>query len=368
MESNILSKNNVSSNAYAPGLSPKDLFLRVPDKEVINLASNESPYQLNDSVLNHINKNLLSLTRYPDDECLVLKKALSDHVHVSVDSLYLGNGSSEVLFSIGKVFLGAESDALYSEYSFVVYKMIAEAMKSKSVVVPSKNWGHDLDAMLDAITSSTKIIFIANPNNPTGTWLAADELADFIDKVPGNIIIVVDEAYFEFTDHLNLLDTTKLINKYKNLIVTRTFSKAYGLAGIRLGYAVAATETISLLNRAKLPYSINTLALAAGEAAIKDKHYLSDNISSSIIQKNKLYNAFDGLGVNYIESAANFVTFDAGITCDYLYESLAKHGVLVRPLSNYAMPHHLRVTIGSSFEIDEFIRVMKLVWVSLMSR
>lgn len=359
MSSQISATKSESTNAYAPGFSAKDLSIHMCENKVINLASNESPHHLNEFVLNHIRQSIKSINRYPDNDCIKLKQTIAEHIGVNSDSVFLGNGSSEVLFSIGKCLLDSDSDVIYSQYSFIVYKMIAEAMGSRSIVTPAKKWGHDLDVILSKITSSTRVIFIANPNNPTGTWLETKELAAFIRRVPDYVTIVVDEAYFEFTNHLNYLDTTHLVNNHKNLIVTRTFSKAYGLAGIRLGYAIANPSLINILNKTKLPYSINSLALIAGEAAIQDIQYLKNHIASNNKQKNRLYDEFDKLGIEYIVSAANFVSFDAGQRFQSVYKTLAKNGILVRPLSNYGMPHHLRVTVGTNYEIDEFIKAIK---------
>lgn len=358
MNSQIMEKHT-SSNAYAPGLNLKDLKVNCAKKRVINLASNESPFNLNKTVVDYIQRNITGITRYPDNDGIELKMELGKHLGVDIDSLLLGNGSTEVLYLIGKSFLYPAAEVIYSEYSFVAYKMIAEAMGAKSIVTPSKNWGHDLDGMLDSITPSTKLIFIDNPNNPTGTRLTERKLIEFIHRVPDSVIIVLDEAYYEFADQNNF---SKLIKKYSNLIVTRTFSKAYGLAGIRLGYAIANKALISLFNKSRLPYSINSLALIAGQAAIKDTHYLNHHILSNNEQKFRLYEEFERIGIEYIPSSTNFIALDTGSQGQNIYNSLAEKGILVRPLNSYGMLHHLRVTIGADHEMDEFIREFKSIF------
>jgi histidinol-phosphate aminotransferase len=309
---------------------------------------------------------LMEAARYPDGNGFVLKNVLATHLGVSDAQITLGNGSNDVLELIARTFANQDDEIVYSQYAFAMYPIITQAINAKAVKAPAKQWGHDLDAMLAAITEATKLVFIANPNNPTGTWVNEQKLRQFLENVPRKVIVVVDEAYFEYASDTCMQlagypDTLDWLQRFPNLIVTRTFSKAYGLAGLRVGYAVSHEGIADLLNRVRQPFNVNHLALAAAAAVLNDSGYLQQAIKTNCEGLKQLQEGFHAMGLDYIPSGGNFVCVEVGEDAADLYKALLREGVIVRPVANYNMPNHLRVSVGLQHENERFLKALATV-------
>ncbi|RKZ80809.1 MAG: histidinol-phosphate transaminase, partial [Gammaproteobacteria bacterium] len=263
------------------------------------------------------------------------------------------NGSNDVLELIARAFVSPNEEVMFSQYAFAVYPLVTQAIGAKAVIVPARNFGHDLQAMSTLISDKTKLIFIANPNNPTGTYLSADEIETFFDRVPQHTLVVLDEAYVEYGEQD--VDSISLLNKYPNLIITRTFSKAYGLAGLRVGYALSDPEVADLLNRIRQPFNVNALALASAAVALKDDAYIAQTKQLNDAGMAQLIAGFDALGLSYIPSKGNFITVDVQRSGEEVFADLLRLGVIVRPVSNYDLPTHIRVSIGLEHENQRFL-------------
>jgi len=351
---------------YQPGKPIEELQREYGVQDVIKLASNENPLGPGPRVQKVIKSHLAELSRYPDGNGYELKQALSHKLGVEAQQITLGNGSSEVLELLARAFLTSSDEVIYSQHAFAMYPIIAQAVNAQSVVTPAKNWGHDLKAMQVAITDKTRMIFIANPNNPTGTWLGEAELKNFISALPANIIVVVDEAYFEYASDSRLgardyPDAMAWLGEYPNLVVTRTFSKAYGIAGLRVGYGVSNLEIADLLNRVRQPFNVNSLALTAATAALSDISHLQRGLDCNAQGMLQLAQGIEQLGLSYIPSVGNFISLDVGGDAAGIYDALLYEGVIVRPVANYKMPNHLRVTIGTPEENTAFLQALEKV-------
>ena len=333
-------------NPYLPGKPPEELERELGLTDVVKLASNENPLGLSPKAETAINSGLKGLALYPDSGGYRLKQKLAEKFGFLADQVTLGNGSNDVLELIARAYLRPGDEVIYSEYAFVVYPLVTQATNATAVVTPAKEWGHDLDAMAAAITNRTRIIFIANPNNPTGTWLTKAELTAFLDKVPENVLVVLDEAYTEYVSEAEFPDGLDLLGSYPNLIVTRTFSKAYGLAGLRVGYAVADQAITNVLSRVRQPFNVNSLALLAAEAVLDDQDYIERAVGLNSEGMAFFEEELTKHGLEYIASVGNFITVDLKQDALPIYQSMLEQGVIVRPVGNYAMPAHLRISIG----------------------
>jgi len=340
---------------YLAGKPVSELERELGITNIVKLASNENPLGLSEKVKLAIEKEYTDGCRYPDANGHYLKAALSEKLDVNPSQITLGNGSNDVLEMIAKVYLQPHHEVIFAQHAFCVYPIVSQAIGATLIEVPAKEWGNDLDAMLAAITDKTKMIFIANPNNPTGTWLGESELKAFIQKVPANIIVVMDEAYTEYVTDGSIPNTIEWLCEFDNLVVTRTYSKAYGLASLRLGYAVSSEVICGLLNRVRQPFNVNSFALAAGIAALEDEAYLQQAISVNQSGMQQLVESCQQLDLKYIPSAGNFLTIDMGQNAMPIYEKLLHKGVIVRPVANYKMPNHLRVSIGLENENQKYI-------------
>jgi histidinol-phosphate aminotransferase len=263
---------------------------------------------------------------------------------------------------VARAFVTTEHEVIYSQHSFAVYPIVTQAVGAEHVVVPANDWGNDLPAMLDTITDKTRLIFIANPNNPTGTWLNKMDLRRFLENVPGHVLVLLDEAYFEYAiSEENYPDSSLWLNDFNNLIVTRTFSKAYGLAGLRIGYALSHPDIANLLNRVRQPFNNNSLALIAAETALQDVQYIEHSVDVNHSGMKQLMLAFDDMGLEFIPSKGNFICVDFEQPVDDIYQSLLEAGVIVRPVANYGMPNHLRISIGIESENSRFINELSKI-------
>ncbi len=343
---------------YIAGKPVSELERELGISNIVKLASNENPIGLSEKVKKAIEKEYLDGCRYPDANGHYLKAAISEKIGVLPSQLTLGNGSNDVLEMIAKIYVRPEHEVMFSQHAFCVYPIVAQSLGATLVEVPAKNWGNDLDAMLAAISDKTRMIFIANPNNPTGTWLGSEPLKNFIKRVPSNIIVVVDEAYTEYVTDGSIPNSIEWLSEFPNLVVTRTFSKAYGLASMRLGYAATSEEICGLLNRVRQPFNVNNFALAAGIAVLDDAAYLEQAIEVNRSGMQQLVESCESLGLSYIPSAGNFLTIDMGQDAMPLYEKLLHKGVIVRPVANYSMPNHLRVSIGLEHENRKYIEAL----------
>ncbi|MDP1539803.1 MAG: histidinol-phosphate transaminase [Moraxellaceae bacterium] len=350
---------------YQPGKPIDELQRELGLTRVVKLASNENPLGPSPLAMQAITDMLadpLELARYPDGNGFVLKTAIAQRFQLDTEQIVLGNGSNDVLELVARAFLTTGDEAIYAQHAFAVYPLATQASGATGVCVPAKDYGHDLVAMAAAITERTKVIFLANPNNPTGTWFEAQDFADFMQKVSGHIIVLLDEAYGEFVSDPDALDGLSVLSKYPNLVVSRTFAKAYGLASLRVGYAAASKIIINILNRVRQPFNVNSLALVAAAAALNDDDFVqrSRELNDQGQQQWQAYLA--DLGLSALPSRGNFICVDFGKPTAPIFAALLREGVIVRPVANYELPHHLRISIGlpeeNAFAADAIKRVL----------
>ncbi|MGK0498826.1 MAG: histidinol-phosphate aminotransferase [Oceanicoccus sp.] len=346
---------------YQAGKPIEELERELGIANIVKLASNENPLGPSASVLAAIADNAAYICRYPDSNGFNLKRQLAERLAVGSEQVTLGNGSNDVLELIARAYLQPGKSAMFSQHAFVVYSLAVKACGAKAIITKAKDWGHDLNAIVAAIADDTQVIFIANPNNPTGTLLAEPALVDFLDKVPANIIVVLDEAYFEYAQSDDAPDGVALLKHYPNLIVTRTFSKAYGLAALRVGYAVASAEITDVLNRVRAPFNVNSVGLAAAQAVLEDEAYLEQGRQVNRQGMQQLEQGFKQMGLRYIPSAANFLAVEFTTDTNQLYQQLLQQGVIVRPIGVYEMPNHLRVSIGLAHENAAFLAALQKI-------
>jgi histidinol-phosphate aminotransferase len=346
---------------YQPGKPVEELERELGLTHIIKLASNESPIGPSPRARAMAMVGLEELSRYPDGSGTDLRAALADFHALAGQCLTLGNGSNDVLELVARVFVSAEHEVVFSEHAFAVYALVTHAIGARAVQVPARAWGHDLEAMAGAITPRTRLVFIANPNNPTGTWNDAEALERFMAAVPEQVIVVIDQAYAEFVGESDYPDCTTWLGRYSNLVVTRTFSKAHGLAALRVGYGVSSPAIAELLNRVRQPFNVNSLALAAAAASLQDDEHLSRSIEVNRNGMRQLRAGFDAMGITYIPSVGNFLCFEVPGDAAAMYTGLLGEGVIVRPVASYGLPRHLRVTVGLEDENTRFMEALEKV-------
>jgi histidinol-phosphate aminotransferase len=346
---------------YQPGKPIEELQRELGLSDVVKLASNENPLGPSPLALAAAERALKNLHLYPDASGFELKKKLAVKLGVSEQQFTLGNGSNDVLDLIARTFLGPGCSAVFSQHAFIVYPIAVQAVGARAIVTPAKNWGHDLAAMAAAIEADTRVVFIANPNNPTGNYLNRDELSAFLAQVPDHVMVVLDEAYIEFAAADDFPDGLKFLQSYPNIIVTRTFSKAYGLAGLRIGYGISTAETADLLNRVRAPFNVSVPALAAALAVLDDEDYLQRSQQINRDGMAQICQGLDALGLRYIPSLGNFIAVELASDAMPVYQALLREGVIVRPVGVYQMPKHLRVSIGLPHENMRFLDALKKV-------
>jgi histidinol-phosphate aminotransferase len=343
---------------YIPGKPIEELEREYGVQNVIKLASNENPLGPSPKALVAAQAALEEAARYPDGGGFALKRALAKTLGVLSEQITLGNGSSDILEFAVRVFVSALDEVIFSQHAFALYPLLTQAVGARGVEVPARNWAHDLDAMRAAITPRSRLMFIANPNNPTGTWLSSEALAGFLDKVPDNIVVVIDEAYFEYVEAGDHPNTVTWLARYPNLICARTFSKIHGLAGLRVGYGISSAAIADVLNRVRPPFNVSAVAQAAALAALDDDAHLDKARRANAEGMRQLVQGFEQLGLDYIPSAGNFVCVEVG-EAGRVYEQLLRAGVIVRPVANYGMPRHLRITVGLADENRRFLDALK---------
>ncbi len=360
MNSNVNARV-LTLSPYKPGKTIAQLEREYGVSNVIKLASNENPRGASPRVCNAISKELNSLTRYPDPSGHNLKQALSRKLGVPEECITLGNGSNDVLELAARVAVSPGSKCVVDEHCFVVYPLAIAAAHGKMVSVKSRKWCHDLVRTSEVVDALTSIVYIANPNNPTGTYVTDSGLRTFIESVPSTVWIVIDEAYFEYVGETDYPNGVEFSKEFPNVVVTRTFSKAYGLASLRVGYSVSSSYFAELLNRIRQPFNVNSVALAAAEAALDDTEYLDESVVINSEEMKFVQDSLREQELEYIRSVGNFITFDCGMDALPLYEKLLRKGIIVRPIANYGMPNHLRVTIGTHEENVRFVQALAAV-------
>ena len=369
MSNDFLSLANVGVQKLRPyqaGKPTDELERELGLTDIVKLASNENPLGLSQSVKLALQKELAELTRYPDANGFYLKQSLATKYAVNIDQVTLGNGSNDLLELIARAFVDSRHEVMFAEHAFVVYPLVTQAIGATAVVVKAKDFGHDLTAMAAAITGKTKLIFIANPNNPTGTFLEQAEIKDFLSKVPAQVLVVLDEAYFEYAAPERRGNAIAWIKEFPNLIVSRTFSKAYGLAGLRVGYCISHPDIADILNRVRQPFNCNALALKAAETILQDQAYLAEGVALNNAGMQDLCAFFKANKLDYIPSMGNFVTVkvarpDDQQSGDDVYQQLLLQGVIVRPVTGYGLPQHLRISIGTEAENQRFKQALSSV-------
>jgi histidinol-phosphate aminotransferase len=356
----MVNENIFKIKPYIPGKPIEEVKREFKLKQAIKLASNESPFAPSPKVLKAINQAARSLNRYPDGSCFYLRKKLAKKLGVSESQLVFGNGSDEIIVMAMHAFINPNDEAIIAKPTFLIYEIAANLCGAKIVTVPLKNFRYDLKAMKQAITSRTKIIFIANPDNPTGTYVARDEVEEFLNGLPQDLVVYFDEAYYEMVTEKDYPQTLNLLKQKKNLVISRTFSKAYSLAGLRVGYAISSSENIDLLNRCREPFNVNSLAQAAAEASLDDKSNLLK--LRRAIKEGKAYfcNNFQDMGLEYVPSAANFILVKVKDGAKIAGE-LLKLGVIVRNMSGWGLDNFIRVTIGTKNENEKFIKALRRI-------
>lgn len=345
---------------YHPGKPVEELERELGIGDIVKLASNENPLGTGDRAREAI-KAMADFSRYPDGNGFSLKATLAQYHGVEPDQITLGNGSNDILELIARSIVSPGQEVIISEHAFAVYPLVTRAIGAKPVVVPARNWSHDLETMQAAITEKTRLMFIANPNNPTGTWSDEVSLRHLLESMPEDVVVVVDEAYCDYVEDEEYPQCIHWLHAFQNLVVTRTFSKAHGLAGLRVGYGISHAELADLMNRVRQPFNVNSVAQTAAEAALHDAEHIERSVVLNRNGKQQLIETFDQLGLDYIPSVANFICVDMGRHAQPVYEKLLHEGVIVRPVDSYGMPDHLRVTIGLESENERFIQALKKV-------
>ena len=346
---------------YEPGKPIEELEREYGVHDAIKLASNENPLPPSERVQRAIASALGTLNRYPDGSGYYLRQALAKKHDFAQDQVFLGNGSNELIELAVRTFLKPGDEAIVPHPSFVVYPMIVQAAGGIRVMVMLKDYRIDLEAMARAITPMTKIVFIANPNNPTATMVTADEVEAFMARVPDRTIVVFDEAYIEFAMGPDFPDTMDYVKQGRKVIVLRTFSKAASLAGLRVGYGVADADAVALMNRIRQPFNVNALAQVAALAALEDESHVLECVRTIEAGRHYLYDEFNTLGVKYVPSRANFILVDVGRSASDIYQRLLKEGVIVRPMTPFGMESALRITVGTPQENRRLVKALKTV-------
>ncbi len=346
---------------YVAGKPMEELERELGITNIIKLASNENPLGPSPKVLQAIQDCLPNLSRYPDGSGFRLKNVLSEKLGIRSSQITLGNGSNELLELVARTFLTPEHEVVFSQHAFAVYPLVTQAVGATAKIVKALNYGHNLDAMLAAVNEKTRLVFIANPNNPTGTLLETEQLKTFLAALPEHVICVLDEAYYEYVATEKRADSIAWLKQFPNLMVTRTFSKAYGLAGLRVGYSVSSMEIADLLNRVRQPFNNNMLALVAAEVAVQDENYLKESVLVNQTGMQQLTDGLASLHLSWLPSSANFISIDMKQPAVLLYEKLLREGVIVRPVANYDMTNFLRVSIGTENENGIFLQVLERV-------
>lgn len=364
-----MTKLCVSAPAYIQSIAPYEPGKPIADlaremgleaDQIIKLASNENPLGISPKAEEAIQKALLDIARYPDGNSFVLRDAVCKKFKLQPNQLVFGNGSNDILELAARAFLAPGTEAIYSQHAFAVYALVTQAVGATGVVVPARDFGHDLSAMLAAVTPNTRMIFIANPNNPTGTLLSKEVLLTFLRQTPENVLVVLDEAYDEYLPSALKSESIGWLAEFENLVISRTFSKAYGLAGLRIGFGMASARVADMMNRVRQPFNVNSVAQAAAVASLADNDFVERSYALNQAGMAQITQGLDKLGLEFIPSFGNFVSFQVA-DASGVYQRLLKNGVIVRPIASYEMPGYLRVSIGLFSENERFLEALKQI-------
>lgn len=347
-----------SIKPYEPGKSVDDVTKKYNLDKIIKLASNENSLGPSPKVIDVIN-NFKDIHLYPDGDGKKLKSKISEIEELSDKNIILGNGSNEILEIISQAFLSPRCECIFSKHAFVVYKLASKVRGSKFHEVEANKWGHDLEKFVGKINQKTRIIFIANPNNPTGTYLSHDSIINFLKKVPSEIIVVIDLAYYEYVIADDYIKPLEILKNFQNVLITKSFSKIHALSALRIGYGMGNEKLIEIMNRVRQPFNVNAIAQVAAIAALSDTDYLQKSIDNNTIEREFICECLDKMSVEYIPSQGNFICIDVKTNGTEIFESLMQKGVIVRPIELYDMPSFIRVTIGKRYENEFFIEKLK---------
>lgn len=361
-----LSPANIRAIAPYQGGKPISELARemgLNEADIVKLASNENPLGMSPKAQMAVEEAIYEIARYPDGNSFALRDAVSEKYGVQPAQIVFGNGSNDILELAARAFLTAGDEAIYSQHAFAVYPLVTQAVGATGVVVPAIDFGHDLPAFLKAITPKTKLIFVANPNNPTGTLISKAALKDFLRQVPKNILVVLDEAYDEYLSAADKSEAIGWLAEFENLIISRTFSKAYGLAGLRVGFGLMHADLADLMNRVRQPFNVNSLAQVAATVSLQDDDFVQRSYAANQAGMAQITQGLEKLGLSYIPSFGNFVSFKV-TNASAVNQALLKQGVIVRPVANYEMPDYLRVSIGLFSENARFLEVLENILTS----
>ena len=344
---------------YIPGKPIDEVKRELGLNKVIKLASNENPYGPSPRVIQAIIKEVQHIHRYPDGGCFYLRQELARHLKVKPEELVFGNGSDELIVLAIRAFVKEQDEVIIAKPSFLIYELASKIEGSQIKEIPLKDFRYDLAKMKAAVTPKTRIIFLGNPDNPAGSYLTEHQVRDFLKDLSQDILVFIDEAYYEFVTEKDYVDSIALLKSYPNVIVTRTFSKMYGLAGLRIGYGVAREELIDVLNRIRDPFNVNALAQVAAVACLKDQSYYRKLAKKIQQQREFLYQSFDRLGVECVKSYTNFILINLKTDSRDMAQKLLKKGIIVRDMNGWGLKNFIRVTIGTEIENKKFLKALE---------
>lgn len=330
---------------------------KLNEADIIKLASNENPLGLPDSAREAMAREIADLGRYPDSNGFALKAEIAGRYNVNADQITLGNGSNDLLELATRALVQPGDSVVYSEHAFAVYMLASQAVGARGIVVPASEYGHDLNAMSAAVAKDTKLVFCANPNNPTGTFVGGDEIYAFVKSIPSDVVVVLDQAYDEYLTEQDKYNAASWLPEFDNLIVTRTFSKIFGLAGLRIGFGLASAQLTDLMNRVRQPFNTNSIAQAAAISAMKDDDFVARSFELNLTQRDRLQSVLGEMDVPFVPSKANFVMINVGDGAA-VSEQFLHHGIIVRPVANYGLPEWIRVSVGLESENTAFIKTL----------
>lgn len=357
----LVQRSALAVKPYIPGKPIEETKRQLGLKQIFKLASNENPFGPSPKAVNAIKRSLAGINRYPDSRGFYLKKRLAKYFALSTENFVLGNGSDELIDVLIKTFVEPDEFIVTADTTFLEYEIIAQVNGRKVKKAPLRYFKYDLEAILKLVDKKTKLIFIANPNNPTGTYVNRDEVRRFLNALPEQVVVVFDEAYDAFIDVDDYPDSLSYLKSRKKVVILRTFSKAYGLAGLRLGYAIAQPELVNYMERIRQPFNVNSLAQAAGVAAIDDSDFLKKTRRLTLEGKDFIYRKLSKIGLGYVPTVANFILIDTGMDGVKVFKAMLKFGVIVRDMKQYGLNNFIRLTIGTPVENSRSMEVLRKV-------
>ncbi len=357
----IAKKSILNVKPYVPGKPIEEVKRKLGLQDVIKLASNENPYGPSPHVLAAISKAAHNLNRYPDGDCYYLRQALAQHLDIEPNQLIFGNGSDELIVMAVRAFVNEGDEVVMATPSFLVYDIASKIAGANIHAVPLKNFRYDLEGMKAAITDKTKMVFLGNPDNPAGTYLSEEDVRHFLKGLRNDILIFMDEAYFEYVEAEDYVNSIRLLRTHKNIFVTRTFSKMYGLAGLRIGYGIGGPSLCDVLNRIREPFNVNSLAQVGALACLEERAYYRTIAKKISTQRRYLYESLSSMELEYVESCTNFILIKVKAKASKVAQKLLEKGVIIRDMSFWGMDHYIRVTIGTEPENQKFIQVLEEV-------